>query len=604
MKKILIIALFVLTINSAFCWGVTYYDDPITVGIGARPISMGKAFVAIADDPNAIFLNPAGLGTQKRWELATMSSNFLDEYQYVMFCGVNPTPLGVFGLGYVSSSIGDIAVGPGMTASFYNQAVVLSYGKNIEDILPDTYAGATFKYYSKGYTGAIDLSASGYNLDLGMLYVPEKWMSYGLNFQNVLPGAQIQGDFEPEEMHLITKIGASFYWMEQNVRFALDEDMYFGRANFPWPMHFGAEWKAQQNLYLRAGYDQVASAADGGNMTNNTTFGVGLDYSGIKVDLAYMQNYAQTNLASNVVSLSFYTEPMYAQEAPPSKEAPPKKVAAPPTPEAAAPPPVPTVKPVTVEAVPAAKTVDKKISFTPGGNLYTYDAQQVYSGNVDFDITDLWIGGKKVGLRSDRVFAVSVPLYIGKNGILVRLRDTSGAEAEIMTRVVRFYVPANMSLEEAKGKYFEYKVSYNQIHRFLGKDYSTMKTLSREILALIIAKAKKLDAGLLQENVSKDVSHMYWAARPIKAVKSAGIMKDFSDGTFKPDKLVTRAELARIMAKALGVSEAGTAEYLRGRPLSEQATMEDLVEIFYRSGLFGEEIDSYKNFIGFESSMI
>jgi len=32
--------------------------------------------------------------------------------------------------------------------------------------------------------------------------------------------------------------------------------------------------------------------------------------------------------------------------------------------------------------------------------------------------------------------------------------------------------------------------------------------------------------------------------------------------------------------------------------------MEDLVEIFYRSGLFGEEIDGYKNFIGFESSMI
>ena len=232
MKKILIFALFVLIVNSAVCRAISYYDDPISSGIGARPVGMGKAFVAVADDPNAMFLNPAGLGTLKAWELSTMSMTLLDEYQYTMFCGVNPTPSGVFGIGYVSSRIGGIISG-GTTIDFYNQATVLSYGRDIKEYFPDTYAGASVKYYQKGYSGGISATGTGYNIDLGLLYVPQKWMSYGLNFQNVVPGSQLQGDIESEEMSFITKIGASFYWMEYDVRFALDKDMYLGRENCP-----------------------------------------------------------------------------------------------------------------------------------------------------------------------------------------------------------------------------------------------------------------------------------------------------------------------------------------------------------------------------------
>jgi len=353
-------------------------------------------------------------------------------------------------------------------------------------------------------------------------------------------------------------------------------------------------------LFVRAGYDQVASAADGGDVTNNPTFGVGLEYSGIKIDLAYMQNYAQTDQASNVVSLSFYSQPGYFQETQPKKEEPPKKeVVQPAAEKAAAPSAVPSVEAAAV----TLKTVDKKISFMPSGNLYTHDALLVYSGNVDFDVTDLWIGAKKVRLRSDRAFAVSAPLYIGKNEILVRVRDTSSAEAEIMTRIVRFYVPVNMSLEEAKGKYFEYKVIYTELYRYLGKEYNTNKKLTREILALIITKAKKLNISPSQERISKDIDAMYWAAKFIRAVKYAGIMNDYSDGMFKPDNVVTRAELARIMGKATGMGEATTLAYLAGKLPEEPATLEDLAEIIYRSGLLGEDVDNYKAFIGYEGSI-
>ena len=600
MKKILITAIFVLIINSAVCWGVAYYDDPISSGIGARPVSMGKAFVAVADDPNAMFLNPAGLGTLKRWELSTMSYSLLDEYQYTMFCGVNPTPSGVFGIGYVSSRVGGIISG-GSTTDFYNQATVLSYGRETEEYFPDTYAGASVKYYQKGFTGAINATGAGYNIDLGLLYIPQKWMSYGLNFQNVIPGAQIQGDIESEEMSFITKIGASFYWMEYDVRLALDKDMFIGRENIPWPMHFGGEWKASQNLYLRTGYDQVASATEGGDVTNNPSFGVGFEYSGIKVDLAYMQNFSQTNIASNVVSLSFYSEPVYFQETPPKKEEPPKKEVVQPAAEKAA--ATPAV--VSVEAVLASyKAVDKKISVSPSGNMYTLDPAQTFSGKIDFDVTDVWIDGKKLQLRSDRIFAATVPLKIGKNEIMIRVMDTLYAQADIMTKIVRFYIPTDLSYDDVNSKYFEYKVIYTELYKYLGNDYNTNKKLTRGMLALIISKAKKLDLNPSREKLSKDVNAIYWAAKYIRAVKYVGIMTNYNDGTFKPEKLISRAELARIMGKATGMGEVATLAYMTGKVPEEAATLEDLAGIIYRSGMLGEDVDDYKAFIGYEGSIL
>jgi len=604
LKKVLITVLFILTVNSAVCRAVIYYDDPISVGIGARPTSMGKAFVAVADDSNAMFLNPAGLGALKAWEISTMNSNFLDEYQYTMFCGVNPTPLGILGIGYVSSRIGGIAVSGGGNTDFYNQATVLSIGRGIEEYLPDTYAGASVKSYQKGFSGGISATGSGSNIDLGLLYIPQKWMSYGLNFQNALIGSQISGDFESEEMPFIAKIGASFYWMEYDVRFALDKDMFLNRENYPWPMHFGVEWRAHKNLYLRAGYDQVVSSADSGDLANNTTFGLGLNYLGIKVDMAYVQNYAQTSIASNVVSLSFYSEPVYFEQAPQKEEKPSpkqqKEVVAP-SPEAAA---APAPSPSAEAAVPSYKAVDKKISISPSGNLYTLDPVQTFSGKIDFDVTNVWIDGKKLQIRSDRIFASTISLNIGKNEKMIRVMDTSGAQADILTKIVSFYIPTDLSYDDLNSKYFEYKVIYTELYKYLGKDYNTNKKLTRDTLAVIIAKAKKLNLSPSQAKVSKDVSGIYWAAKYIRAIKYVGLMNDYSDGTFKPERTVTRAELARIMGKATGIGEATTLSYLTGKMPEEGATLEDLVQIIYRSGMLGEDVDDYKAFIGYEGSMM
>jgi S-layer homology domain/Glucodextranase, domain B len=579
MKKLILSFIIAMTVSSVGCLGVIYYDDPIAVGLGARPLGMGKAFVAVSDDVNAMFLNPAGLGSMKSWEMSTMSSNFLNEYQYTMYSGVTPTPVGVFGLGYVDSKITGISVSGGGTSDFYNQALVLSYGKDIGTIgpsngnEPNIFAGGTLKYYSTGYTGDLNASDSGYNIDLGLKYTPAKWISYGLNFQNVLGGSKIYGDFESEDMPFITKAGVAFKWLEYNVLFALDEDMYLAGADIPWPMHFGAEWKIHPNLCIRAGYNQEGSSAIGGQLTNNTTFGLGFDYSGVKIDLAYMQNYAQTNMSSNIVSLSLYSNPVFGQFTNPVKEA-----------------PAPAAAPI--------KPAAQKLAITPSENMYTLSPEQVFSGTLDPSVTDIWIEGNKLAVSGSGAFEVTVPLNMGENEIQIRTRDTSSAETNIARKIVRFYVPVDLSINEVKNKDFAYMVIYTELYRYLGKDYKLNKPLSRELLALLLAKARHLDLSLPQKTPSKDVNSQYWAANYINAVESAGIMQNYVDSMFKPEKVVTKAEAALYVSKAASADETSLLEYLSGQSPEEPATMEDLSEMFYHSGILVRDMEEYRNFTG------
>jgi hypothetical protein len=599
MRCFLIVFFFTQTLYSSICRGVVYYDDPIAVGIGARPLGMGKAFVAVADDVNAMFLNPAGLGSQKTgWTVSTMTSNFLDEYQYTMYSGVMPTPAGVFGVGYVSSRIAGVAVSfegtSGMT-DFYNQALVLSYGKDISETLSLTesdakiYAGATLKYYSKGFTGDINATGTGYNIDLGLKYVPVKWMSYGLNLQNVVNGSRISGFEPPEVMPSIAKIGLAFHWLEYDVKFAIDSDMFLSGPNIPWPTHVGAEWRAHPNLSLRAGYDQEGSGASGGLLTNNTTFGLGLDYAGIKADLAFMQNYEQSSFASNIFSLTFCSGADYVQEAQP-----PKQEAQPPKKEEVS---TPTAEAVAKAAAPE-KTVAQKISIIPAEDLQTLYREQEFTGSVDRDVTDVWIDGRKLEIWSDRAFVETVPLNIGMNKKVIKIRDASSVEAVIIKKIFRFYVPGRLSLEEALNKPFEYKVIYTELRSYLGKDFNIGKDLSREMLAIIISKARRLDLSLPQKDVFKDVSRNYWAARFINAVQSAGIMRGYADGTFKPNNIATKAEAALIMSATATMDKTWLKEYLASKRSKEKATMDDFVEIAYHSGMFREAINSYNDFLG------
>lgn len=481
------IILCILLYSAAYC-GVIYYDDPLSVGIGARAVGVGKAFVAIADDSNAILLNPAGLGSQRSWNISSMSTNFMEEYQYTMLSLVYPTPNGVYGLGYVSSSIGEINLSAGGTANFYNQALILSYGQSIGEALAPyighnyyLYGGLNLKYYSKGFSGDLKAVGSGYNMDAGLKWAYNQFWSFGINFQNFFQGSKIAGDFEPEDMPFVTKLGAAYYLNDYNLKFSLDKDMFFGRS-VPWPMHFGLEWKAHQLLTLRVGLDQVAGASGGGDIATNPTFGVGFEYDGLRIDLAYMQNFAETNIASSFLSISFYGGPLFAEKKTTEEVATP------------APPPTPAQKEAPViPAVPEKPVTDKITIVNPQEKTYyTFDSEMSLFGWVEHDIVQIRINGKQIPINAEGVFSQTIPLNYDQNTFDVVVMDTEGHEGIIPLHVARYYKPKDVTTQEAKGEYIDKVIVQSKVREYLGRDYSANDYVSKEALETILSRIKEM----------------------------------------------------------------------------------------------------------------
>ncbi|MHC1724328.1 MAG: S-layer homology domain-containing protein [Aminipila sp.] len=76
------------------------------------------------------------------------------------------------------------------------------------------------------------------------------------------------------------------------------------------------------------------------------------------------------------------------------------------------------------------------------------------------------------------------------------------------------------------------------------------KTLVCAIALNLLAPVAYTPIPVYASDFSDTSSH--WAEKYIKSAVSKGIVKGYSDGTFKPDKAVTRAEFAAMVNKALG----------------------------------------------------
>ena len=80
------------------------------MGAGARVFGLGRAFVALADDPSAVFWNPAGLEYVPRISFSLFHTPLVAEgasYDFIGF--VYPTlQLGTVGIGYSRVGVGDI----------------------------------------------------------------------------------------------------------------------------------------------------------------------------------------------------------------------------------------------------------------------------------------------------------------------------------------------------------------------------------------------------------------------------------------------------------------------------------------------------------------
>jgi hypothetical protein len=362
MKKITFLLLLLIFLSRSIFAASAPTEDIMKIGVGARPMGMGKAFVAVADDGSSPFLNPAGLAELKTWQIMSMYvSMFEGETSYTTLSGSFPFWRGILGAGFIATGTSNMSNTTSTGVSYfdyYDRIYFISYAGDGKKLFRghNVLLGGNIKMYSKGFTGSVDNTAGGYTLDLGIKYKHNDRLSFGANFQNILATKLAWSSGSEDYIPSLVKLGGAISLGQNNARFALDMDIPWGRS-VPTLFHLGVEWPISDIVTLRGGFDQVMSAAS--IASTNPTAGVGLNYRGFRLDYAYHPYQEAATDTAHFVSISYSPVP----KAPiPSPEAEVEKEK----------PPVPTPE-VEKEKPPTKPKVEKKIIYhrvVLGDNLW------------------------------------------------------------------------------------------------------------------------------------------------------------------------------------------------------------------------------------------
>jgi len=276
-------------------------------GIGVRPISMGKAFVAIADDAHAGYWNPAGLAILNTTQFSAMYSNPIN-YDLVGNAGVKdigyhtvslayPAGFGSLGFNLAYLSVGDIYVvedasGPtGDTFSDNELGLITSYARSITDQI---HLGANLKFIRQSVW---EEQGSGMGLDLGALYQPLYNLTLGLMLQDLIePKIKLLEDGESYAIPRTIRLGVGYKLMDDRVLLAAGMDKAGGRST---KFHLGAEVEPMKDLDVRAGYTTD---------TGEFSVGIGVRVSVIQLDYGFgFLNLGSTHRISLTVDFSRLT---------------------------------------------------------------------------------------------------------------------------------------------------------------------------------------------------------------------------------------------------------------------------------------------------------
>ena len=279
----------------------------VDIGFGTRPVGMGFAFVGVADDENAPYWNPSGLGYLREYKAGFSQIDQLGLITYNYASGIVPLPELNHAVGISVISSGDDAMKElsfhaayGIKLNIVNVGLGLKYrnasfGNNT--LSRDDYVVFDDSEIDEGFAQQIYGNANGFGIDFGLMVNPTEKIRLGLlvrdffapmNWSSKARGGDYtaKGDYE-EGMPLEIIFGSSFK-VNDNFMAAVDFQpaTTSERTNY---VRLGVEGRLVNVLMLRAGTEQGINDLD----DEKFTLGTGLDISlkdkvRIQTDFAYV----------------------------------------------------------------------------------------------------------------------------------------------------------------------------------------------------------------------------------------------------------------------------------------------------------------------------
>jgi len=247
----------------------------LTYGAGARAIAMGRAFTGLADDATALYWNPGGLTSLKQNQVILQYVSLVDSnsYQYLGYGHIFPY-IGTLGVGLVMMNQGEAEgrdIYNEITDSFTNQQFAFMLGF-AADVTPQLSAGGNVKIVNQTM---MNLSGTGFGVDVGLMYRPMPFLNLGLNFQNLLaPSITLKEEAETYPMSMVFGVGVKLF----GELLKMDLDVSKNLAQDAVKPRFGLE--------VRPVSDLPDLAVRGGIDDTEINVGAGYQYMGFTLDYA------------------------------------------------------------------------------------------------------------------------------------------------------------------------------------------------------------------------------------------------------------------------------------------------------------------------------
>jgi len=242
---------------------------------GARPAALGNAFTGISDDINALYTNASGLASLVNIEVSATHIKWFEDINNTFISAVYPFKNNAIGLGINYLSFGEIdfrdAAGAKLkNESAYNASVSFAFSRKLSERF---MSGLTVKNIIQRL-GAYD--GNGYAFDVSVL---SKFgsVSAGASAQNL--GSKIAIAGVDNDLPFTVKAGIGWVpdmpILERKLLLGFDVE---SPRDDNIKIHAGAEYALQQQLILRAGYNQVNGGFDKigtGGKNGGLTAGIG-----------------------------------------------------------------------------------------------------------------------------------------------------------------------------------------------------------------------------------------------------------------------------------------------------------------------------------------
>lgn len=573
--------------------------DPLYLGVGARPLGMGKAFSAVANDGSTAFTNPAGLGFVQSPKLMSMTTKILMEVDYQAL-GI-ALPLGGFGtlgLGYVGRNIGDIALGSAAAlaggnintallqyGSISDQVVIVSWGLPL-GAKKDWSVGSSLRQFTKSSAGALlnGYAATGFDADLGLMWQTNRNLRLSAVFQNFLPnnrntwGGVQYSNGTVDSIDVIMKLGLAYQMGGRRWLLAADLEKNLDQSTLPYLLHMGVEWHPADELFFRAGLDQtpllVANSTQGQISTQtDPTMGLGFNWGGIRFDYAFHPFGAVENLTSHFFSISLVgAEPVDDE-------------------------PANNARGVTLSA---QSTINANlVVLEPVDKSIVRDKQVVVLGTAVPELP-LRMDGSLLASDSNGKFQKNRILNVGRNDIVV-----SAGKDQVRIRVLRL-----AQFRDVEGGSYREPIEYLTTLGTLQEDgdgqFNGKRPVTRAELADILVRIKNYQLPASVAAVWENFD----------TVVNAGLIQGYPNGKYKTVSNLTNAQLAVLLARLeFGTEfkndvkcqhwadnaidqlvESGTYQHDDFMPYNEVVSKEKLALFLYKTKVVRTRVDHMINF--------